>query len=83
MKAVSYLGGQLSNNATLVADIYTQATQKPHSYLFCDVTQQASAETQYLSHIFGVFKIFECSSQLFSFAMVFFVCELKLMKSLI
>ena len=52
VKAVSYLGSQLSNNATLVADIYTQATRKPHSYLFFDVTQQASTNTQYLSNIF-------------------------------
>ena len=53
MRAISYLGGQLSVNSTLVADIYSQATQKPHSYLFCNVTQQGAAtNTQYLTDIF-------------------------------
>ena len=52
VNAVSYLGRQLASDSTLVSKIYESATEKPHSYLFINVTQNSSPQTQFLSEIF-------------------------------
>ena len=52
VSSISYLSTRMTKNSTL-ADIYYQATQKPHSYLFIDVRQQSIPQTQYLSNLFG------------------------------
>ena len=53
VRSISILGGQLNSNPTLVSSMFWTATHnKPYSYLFCNVTQQATVETQYLSELF-------------------------------
>ena len=53
VRSVSRLGSQLNTNPSLVSTIFLKATHnKPYSYLFCNVTQQASSQTQYLSELF-------------------------------
>ena len=53
MKSISLLGGQLTNNSTLVQDIYWSITaNRPFSYLLINATQQNRPETKFLSEIF-------------------------------
>ena len=53
VRSVSQLVGRLNPNPSLVSNIFLNATHnKPYSYLFCNVTQGASPQTQYLSELF-------------------------------
>ena len=50
---ISDISRQLTGNTTLVRNIFWRATHnKPYSYLLCNVTQQASQQTQFLSELF-------------------------------
>ena len=52
-QSVSQLTRRLNPNPSLVSNIFLKATHnKPYSYLFCNVTQQASQQTQFLSELF-------------------------------
>ena len=50
--SVGYISSQMTKNSTL-ANIFTAATEKAHSYLFIDTRQEASSYTQYLSSLFN------------------------------
>ena len=53
VRSVSQLVGRLNPNPSLVSNIFLNATHnKPYSYLFCNVTQGATLQTQYLSELF-------------------------------
>ena len=51
INSISLLSRQMTENSTL-ANIFSSATEKPHSYLLIDTRQEAKPETRFLSNLF-------------------------------